>query len=91
MNTTFSEKIYSRWCCIDRLNGRRYYSQKQSHFSWIQIVQKGVCSNLGMRYRLEIGKTGADGMNKRQGKYFKRSKAAETSVIEQPFKSCSTA
>src|SRR5467141_2538425 len=24
MNTTFREKIYSRWCCIDRLSRQRF-------------------------------------------------------------------
>src|SRR2546430_17243881 len=24
MNTTFREKIYSRWCCIDRLSRHRF-------------------------------------------------------------------
>src|ERR1039457_777441 len=36
INTTFSEKIYSRWCCIDRLSWR---ALSVTGFCWIPIFR----------------------------------------------------
>src|ERR1700688_4443776 len=44
INTTFSEKIYSRWCCIDRL-------------SWHVLSETGFFATLGhLSIRLSIQK-----------------------------------
>jgi hypothetical protein len=43
INTTFSEKIYSRWCCIDRL-------------SWQGLTECGLCKSNPYCFSLAVRK-----------------------------------